>query len=263
MKAEKLCQPAEFGGRTIGCSGLRSGFAPPPSRTTELNIKPSKSAINTKSANHPMKTTNTIVTAFLLALAPVACLASQGTEIKPILAKPAKPIADDAFTGTALAKIWSVSDGDWQIHDGTLVGKEKAEQKHAAVCNLKLPSHDSIIRFSFKLDGAKGVSLSYNHAKGHLFRVNVLATGINVRTDRVDPNPKGVQICNAEAKFETGQWYTMQVEVKSQKVAVQTDNGVKIEGTNPSLDVDKTEYRFVANGESLVLADVKAWEVAP
>ena len=72
-----------------------------------------------------------------------------------------------------------------------------------------------------------------------------------------------MQICNAEAKFETGQWYTMQVEVKSQKVAVQTDNGVKIEGTNPSLDVDKTEYRFVANGESLVLADVKAWEVAP
>ena len=126
-----------------------------------------------------------------------------------------------------------------------------------------MPSHDSIIRFSFKLDGAKGVSLSYNHAKGHLFRVNVLATGINVRTDRVNPNPKGVQICNAEAKFETGQWYTMQVEVKSQKVAVQTDNGVKIEGTNPSLDVDKTEYRFVANGESLVLADVKAWEVAP
>ena len=32
--------PAEFGGRSIGCSGLRSGFALPPSRTTGLNIKP-------------------------------------------------------------------------------------------------------------------------------------------------------------------------------------------------------------------------------
>jgi putative transposase len=32
--------PAEFGGRAIGCSGLRSGFALPPSRTTEQNIKP-------------------------------------------------------------------------------------------------------------------------------------------------------------------------------------------------------------------------------
>ena len=32
--------PAEFGGRTLGGSGLRSGFALPPARTTELNIKP-------------------------------------------------------------------------------------------------------------------------------------------------------------------------------------------------------------------------------
>ena len=32
--------PAEFGGRTSGCPGLRSGFALPPARTTELNIKP-------------------------------------------------------------------------------------------------------------------------------------------------------------------------------------------------------------------------------
>lgn len=32
--------PAEFGSRAIGCSGLRSGFALPPSRTAEQNIKP-------------------------------------------------------------------------------------------------------------------------------------------------------------------------------------------------------------------------------
>jgi putative transposase len=32
--------PAEFAGRAIGCSGLRSGYALPPSRTTDQNIKP-------------------------------------------------------------------------------------------------------------------------------------------------------------------------------------------------------------------------------
>lgn len=32
--------PAEFAGRASGCSGLRSGYALPPSRTTEPNIKP-------------------------------------------------------------------------------------------------------------------------------------------------------------------------------------------------------------------------------
>lgn len=32
--------PGEFGGRTIGCSGLRSGYALPPSRTADPNIRP-------------------------------------------------------------------------------------------------------------------------------------------------------------------------------------------------------------------------------
>ncbi len=32
--------PAEFAGRVVGGSGLRSGFALPPARTTKLNIKP-------------------------------------------------------------------------------------------------------------------------------------------------------------------------------------------------------------------------------
>lgn len=32
--------PTEFAGRAIGCSGLRSGFALPPSQTTDQNIKP-------------------------------------------------------------------------------------------------------------------------------------------------------------------------------------------------------------------------------
>lgn len=32
--------PAEFAGRVVGGSGLRLGFALPPSRTTGLNIKP-------------------------------------------------------------------------------------------------------------------------------------------------------------------------------------------------------------------------------
>lgn len=213
-----------------------------------------------------MKTNPTsILTTLLLALSPALCLAGKDADLKPILAKPGKATAEEAFTGTALAKTWTVAKGDWQVHDGTLVGKEKAEDKHPAVCGLAVPNHDSIIRFSFKLDGAKSLSLSYNHAKGHLFRVGVSPAGVTVATDvdKSDPNSKAVPIGKAEAKFEPGQWYTMQVEVKGQKVAVQTDNGVKIEGSNPALDVDKTGYRFVTSGESLIIANVKTWEAAP
>jgi len=210
-----------------------------------------------------MKNTPTsLLTAIFLTLPTTLCLAGKGADIKPILATPGKATAEEAFSGTELAKTWNVAKGDWQVHDGTLVGKEKKEDNHAAVCGLVVPNHDSIIRFSFKFDGSNNLAVSYNHAKGHLFRVTVSPTAVSVATDadKNDPNSKSVPIGKADAKFENGQWYTMQVEVKGQKVAVQTDNGVKIEGSNPALDVDKTGYRFVTRGESLVLSDVKAWE---
>jgi len=213
-----------------------------------------------------MKTNSaSILTAILLTLPATFCLAGKNADLKPILAKPGKATAEDAFAGTALAKTWSAAKGDWQVHDGTLVGKEKKEDNHAAVCALAVPNHDSIIRFSFKLDGVKTLAVSYNSAKGHLFRVSITPAGVAVATDKDknDANSKAEPIGKAEAKFEAGQWYTMQIEVKGQKVAVQTDNGVKIEGGNPALDVDKTGYRFVTTGESLVIADVKAWEAAP
>lgn len=206
-----------------------------------------------------------LVTAITTLLLPAVSFAGKGTDLKPILAKPAKATVEESFAGTALGKNWAAAKGDWQVAGSELTGKEKAADKHAAVCALNQPNHDSIIRFSFKLDGTKGLSLSYNHAQGHLFRVNIAPTGVTVNTDKdkKDAASKAVAIGKADAKFEAGQWYTMQVEVKGAKVAVQTDNGVKIEGGHPSLDVDKTGYRFVTRGESLVLADVKAWDVAP
>jgi hypothetical protein len=212
-----------------------------------------------------MQTKLTLLASLLLTLHSAVCLAGKATEIKPILATPGKVTAEDNFSGDALGKTWAAAKGDWQVAGGVLTGKEKKEDNHAAVCGLNVPNHNSIIRFSFKLDGAEGLSVSYNHAKGHLFRVNVTPTGVNATTDKDknDPNSKAVPLGKAEAKFEPGQWYTMQVEVKGAKVAVQTDNGVKIEGGDAALDVDKTGYRFVTKGASLLIADVKAWEVAP
>jgi hypothetical protein len=209
-------------------------------------------------------TTSLLVTA-LVALSSATCFAGKNADLKPILATPGKATAEDAFAGTALAKTWNVAKGDWQVREGALVGKEKKEDNHAAVCALAVPNHDSIIRFSFKFDGTNNLGLSYNSAKGHLFRVNITSTAIAVSLDpdKKDPNSKAQSIGKAETKLENGQWYTIQVEVKGQKVVVQTDNGVKIEGSNPTLDVDKTGYRFVTKGESVLLADVKAWEAAP
>jgi hypothetical protein len=91
----------------------------------------------------------------------------------------------------------------------------------------------------------------------------VVPGGISINKDKdlTDEKSKGGVLAKADAKFEAGKWYTLMVEVQGGKVTVQTDNGVKLEASDPSLDRDKATYRFVTNGASLAIAGVKVWKV--
>lgn len=195
-------------------------------------------------------------------LAALPCYAGKNTALQPTLAKPGKTLTEQNFDTGGLDKPWTVAKGDWQVVGGAVVGKEKAEDKHPAVLALALPSKDSIMQLSFKLDGAKMLALSYNHAGGHLFRIVINGDGftINKDADKKDESIKGGVLGKAAAKFEKGQWYTILVEVKGEKVAVQTDNGAKAEGSDPRLAMDKINYRFVTQGESVQIDDLKITE---
>jgi len=196
-------------------------------------------------------------------LAPVA-FGAKSANLAPAIAKPGTATVDESFAASELGKLWTVAKGNWQVRDGALIGSEKKEDKHAAVLTLSQKNHDSIIRFSFKFDGTDNLGLSFNHAAGHLFRVNIAATGVTIMKDGDKKNPaiKPEPLGKAEAKFEQGQWYTMLVEVQGTKVSVQSDNGVQLTATHDAINVDKTGYRFVVRGASVALADVKAWEIA-
>ena len=212
-----------------------------------------------------MKSKLLLCTTLSLTAAVASCLADKAADLKPTLIKPGKAIVEDAFDATALGKNWSAAKGDWQPREGTLVGKEKKEDKHPAVLMLAQPNRNSAIRFAFKLDGVKSMALSLNSAKGHLFRVTIQPESlvINKDKDKKDPASKTEVLGKAAAKFGDGQWHTLLVEMQGANVAVQTDNGVKLAATNAGLDVDKTGYRFVTAGASLLVDDVKVWEVLP
>lgn len=188
--------------------------------------------------------------------------AEKNAPLKPVLAKPGKVVIEETFAGAELGKSWNVAKGDWKPKDGVLVGKEKASDKHAGVLMLAKPNRNSIIQFSLKLDGAKAFDLSFNSASGHLFRVSIDGEGValNKDKDKKDEKSKAAPLGKASAKFEAGKWFTLLVEVKGDKVSVQTDNGAKIGGSATGLDVDKTGYRFVARGESVSIADLKVWQ---
>jgi len=212
-------------------------------------------------------TTNTriILTTVIAGLSTALAFAGKATDLKPVLATPGNLLVEEDFSGGALPTTWTTPKGDWKPQDGFVVGNEKNEEHHAAVLMLAQKNHNSIIRFSFKLDGAEGFALSFNHATGHLFRISLSTAGIRINkdADKKDPSSKSLPLAKADGKFEKGQWHTMLVEVQGTKVAVQTDNGINIDATHPELDVEKTGYRFVLSGGSLALDDVKVWEAQP
>lgn len=190
--------------------------------------------------------------------------AEKAAKITPIQSKPGQLVLDEQFTAGKLGPKWSIAKGSWEVASGTLVGKEKAADKHAAVLSYNHPHRDSVMQFSFKLDGAKTFNLSFNHAKGHLFRVILAPNGmvLSKDKDKSDPKSKAETLAKADTKFEAGKWYTLLVEIEGDKVTAQIDNGVKVQGSHVALNVEKTGYRFVTGGESVSLADVKIWELA-
>lgn len=209
---------------------------------------------------------NTIAMALLSVLLSGALAhADKGTELKPTLAEPGSVVLEESFSGGELGKGFVANKGDWQIKEEVLVGREKKEDMHAAVLTLQHPHRNSIIRFSFQLDGATGFNLSFNHAKGHLFRIAANETGLTLTkdADKKDPNSKAQALAKASGKFDSGQWYTLLVEIQGDKVSVQSDNGSKLDIQTSALDVDKTGYRFVMRGESLLLDDITVWSVEP
>ena len=206
---------------------------------------------------------NSLLTLLLALISLAVARAEKGADLKPLLAKPGKVVMEERFDASQLGKGWTTPKGDWQIKDGAVIGKEKKEDMHAAVLTLTQPFKNTAIKYSFKADGAQGVTLSFNHPKGHLFRIAINNDGlvINKDPDKAVVGSKAKPLAKAEGKFPAGQWHTLLVEIQGDKVAVQADNGVKAQASDPSLNVEKTGYRFVMRGETLSLDDLTIWQV--
>ncbi|MCP5541928.1 MAG: hypothetical protein H7A53_04705 [Akkermansiaceae bacterium] len=177
--------------------------------------------------------------------------------ILPLVSRAEGPVASDDFSGSALSEKWNVAKGAWTITDGKLKGVELASDKHAAVATYVAPHTNSKVKLSFQLAGSDGFHLSFNHEKGHLFRVIVTSKDATLTTDKdkKDPASKAVQLCKVEGAFEQGKTYTVTCETKGDSVTAEFDNGVKLSGSDPSLATKKTGYRLVVKGEGVLFDD--------
>src|SRR5262245_32925639 len=131
--------------------------------------------------------------------------ADKDADLKLLISKASKNTMQEKFDGPKLPKGWVIGKGDFQVRDGAIAGWEKKEDMHPAVLTLQKPFKNAIVRFSFKRDGATGFNVSFNHAKGHLFRVVVNEDNLSIvkDKDKNDPNSKPQVLGKVEGKFPT------------------------------------------------------------
>jgi hypothetical protein len=208
--------------------------------------------------------TQTLIPATILGFVLFSPLAraEKNADLKPTLVPATSAVVQENFDAASLPASWRVNKGTWQVSDGAVVGQEKPADMHAAVLTLARPFQSAAVRFSFRRDGATGFNLSFNHPKGHLFRIGVSDDGLTLTKDRDknDPASRPQVLGKAAGKFPPGAWHTLLVEIDGEKVALQADNGEKLFAKTPAFNVEKTGYRFVTRGSSLLIDDVTIWE---
>ena len=165
-------------------------------------------------------------------------------------------IAKDDFSSDQLSSKWAAAKGTWKIIDGKLSGSELASDKHAAVATYRSPHTNTKVQFSFQLNGSKGFHLSFNHPKGHLFRVLVSEKEIQIRTDKdkKDPSSKPVMLGKAAVNLEQGKTYTMTYQTAGDSATVAIGDW-KVEGKHESLTRPKTGYRLIIKGAGVLFDD--------
>lgn len=166
----------------------------------------------------------------------------------------ADPVTFDSGT---LPEGWAAAKGEWKVADGSLVGSELAADKHAAVLNIPDAHKNSKITFRYKVDGAKTFALSYNHEKGHLFRIALAGPKLTVSLDKdkKDPASNAEVLGTADLKAKAGEWIDLSCEIEGETVKVSAGDA-SVSARHPKLAMAKTGYRFVVAGQSVQVDDV-------
>lgn len=177
---------------------------------------------------------------------------------------PGKVILDEPLTA-AFGKEWKAAKGEWKPVDGALRGAEVAADMHGAVARRNLDMKDTVIAVSFKLDGAKVISLSFNGAKGHISRVRVTPTGVSVQKDDQDGKngpDKAAVLDTASVKIAPGEWHTLVVELRGADMLATLDGKHTAFGTHEAVAKDRTNLGLTVAGETASWKGLKVWEAS-
>jgi hypothetical protein len=202
-----------------------------------------------------------------------ALLASEPPpEAQPLLTKPGKVIFSEDFSAVPHERDrknktregWQSGKGRWEMKDGVLVGAEKPEEKHGAMLTKPgLTFHNTAVRVSFRLDGARAIRLDANsQAMGRIIAVTVTNTSLKLSRS-LGAGDKMDELYTVLLKLEPGTWHTLLLEIQGKEVVASIDGKHVAFGAGERIDVDKTSVQFRVGGESAAFKDLRVWEATP
>ncbi|MSU66117.1 MAG: hypothetical protein EXS38_08480 [Opitutus sp.] len=183
----------------------------------------------------------------------------------PLMTEPAESLVNDSFAGS-LPKAWRAQKGTWGCEGGVLRGVEVAADKHQAVVRRPLAFTNAIITFSFRLGGARQISLSVNDAKEHVCRVLINPKGFTVQKDDHDHEgpDKAVVFARVPMTLAPGEWHTAVVEINGAEMVAQIDGAAKVGfGAHELLDRPKANLGFTVAGGPAEFRDVSITAAKP
>jgi len=154
---------------------------------------------------------------------------------------------------------WKTTKGKWDNVDGSIRGSEIKTDMHGAVSRHDASFTDGVVKFNFKLEGTKGISLSLNATKGHICRVAIKPSGFSVVKDSQDKKAgdKAMALASIEIPIKTGEWHSMVLELQGPNMLATLDGKTTIFGSHPAVEKPKANIGFTVSGESASFRDLK------
>jgi Domain of Unknown Function (DUF1080) len=212
-----------------------------------------------------MPTTRAVLGIVCLALLPLGATAAESaSEPRTLMTERGKLLFSDDLA-QPLGKDWRTAKGKWEVADGAVRGSEIKDEMHGAVTRHMMPFHDVVIQYSFKLDGAKGTSLSVNDPKGHCCRLSINSAGFQVQKDSHDHNmsDKAAVLDRRPTPIKPGEWHAVVVEIRGKEILARLDGEAVAVGEHDSIDVDKSNFGLTVAGESASFKDLRVWQALP
>jgi len=106
-----------------------------------------------------LKQSVTCLSLLLPLFAALPLYAEKGANLRPKLLESGSVLLAETFAISSLSQHWHSRTGNWNVREGSLIGRKPAAEKHPAKLDLKQPWGDGMLSFSFRVEAPGGLDL--------------------------------------------------------------------------------------------------------